>query len=48
MEDFMAELKGLRIWFPWVWKPTKSGKPSKKPIAATGGPTGTTEDWSHT
>ena len=48
MEDFMAELKELRIWFPWVWKPTKSGKPSKKPIAATGGPTGTTEDWSHT
>lgn len=48
MSDFMADLKQQRIWFPWVWKPTKSGKPSKKPIAATGGPTGTSDEWSHT
>lgn len=48
MDDLMAELKQQRIWFCWVWKQTQNGKPSKKPIASTGGPTGTSENWSHT
>jgi primase-polymerase (primpol)-like protein len=48
MDDLIAELKQQRIWFCWVWKQTQNGKPSKKPIASTGGPTGTSENWSHT
>ena len=48
MDDLMTELKQQRIWFCWVGKQTQHGKPSKKPIASTGGPTGTSGNWSHT
>lgn len=48
MEDFMAELKRQRIWFLWQWKSNKTGKPTKVPVSAYGGPTGTSEEWSHT
>ena len=48
MDDLMAELKQQRIWFCWIWKQTQNDKPSKKPIASTGGPTGTSGNWSHT
>ena len=48
MEDFMAELKRQRIWFLWQWKSNKTGKPTKVPVSAHGGPTGTSEEWSHT
>ena len=48
MEDFMAPLKQLRIWCCWIWKQIENGKPSKKLIATTGGPSGTSTNWSHT
>ena len=39
--DAMQELKDMKIWFPWRWEPDKNGRPTKKPFAVTGGPTGT-------
>ncbi len=48
MEDFMAELKQQCIWFHWVWVTKEGGKSTKKPVSAKGGPTGTSEKWSHT
>ena len=48
MEDFMAPLKQLRIWVCWVWKQIENSKPSKKLISSTGGPSGTSGNWSHT
>ena len=48
MEDYMAPLKQLRIWVCWVWKQIENSKPSKKLISSTGGPSGTSGNWSHT
>ena len=48
MEDFMAELKRQPIWFLWQWKSSKTGKQTKVPISAHGGPTGTSAEWAHT
>ena len=48
MEDFMAELKQQPIWFLWQWKSSKTGKQTKVPLSAHGGPTGTSAEWSHT
>lgn len=48
MEDYMAPLKQLRIWCCWIWKQVENSKPSKKLIASTGGPSGTSPNWSHT
>ena len=48
MQDFMAELKSMPIWFHWHWEQDKSGRQTKVPHAAKGGATGTSDDWSHT
>ena len=48
MEDFMAELKQQPIWFLWQWKSNKTGKQTKVPLSAHGGPTGTSAEWAHT
>ena len=48
MEDFMAELKRQPIWFLWQWKSSKTGKQTKVPLSAHGGPTGTSAEWAHT
>ena len=48
MEDYMAPLKQLRIWCCWIWKQVENSKPSKKLISTTGGPSGTSANWSHT
>lgn len=48
MDNFMKELKEMKIWFLWQWKPGKNGKPTKVPISVNGTPTGTTMNWSHT
>ena len=48
MDNFMKELKEMKIWFLWQWTPDKNGKPTKTPISVNGTPTGTTMNWSHT
>lgn len=48
MDNFMKELKEMKIWFLWQWKPGKNGKPTKVPISANGTSTGTSMEWSHT
>lgn len=48
MDDFMKELKEMKIWFLWQWKSGKNGKPTKVPISANGTSTGTSMEWSHT
>lgn len=48
MQDFMAELKAMPIWFHWHWEQDKNGRQTKVPHAARGGATGTSENWSHT
>lgn len=37
----MQELMDRKIWFLWIWSKDKNGNPTKKPIAANGGATGT-------
>ena len=44
----MQELMDMKIWMLWRWATDKNGKPTKKPFAAGGGPTGTDDKWSHT
>lgn len=48
MQDYMAELKTMPIWFHWHWEQDKNGRKTKVPRAASGGATGTSEKWSHT
>ena len=48
MQDFMAELKAMPIWFHWHWEQDKNGRQTKVPHAARGGATGTSEQWAHT
>ena len=48
MQNFMAELKAMPIWFHWHWKQDKNGRQTKVPHASKGGATGTSENWSHT
>ena len=48
MNNFMKELKEMKIWFLWQWKSGKNGKPTKVPISANGTSTGTSSEWSHT
>ncbi len=48
MEDFMAALKAQCVWFLWRWESRKDDKPTKVPFAVNGGPTGTSDKWSHT
>ena len=48
MDNFMKELKEMKIWFLWQWKSGKNGKPTKVPISANGTSTGTSMEWSHT
>jgi len=44
----LQELMDMKIWMLWRWATDKNGKPTKKPFAAGGGPTGTDDKWSHT
>jgi len=48
MGDPMQELKQKKIWMLWRWDVKEDGKRTKVPYAAGGGPSGTTENWSHT
>ena len=44
----MQELMDRKIWFLWIWSKDKNGNPTKKPIAANGGATGTDDAHSGT
>ena len=44
----MQELMDMKIWFLWVWGKDKNGNPTKVPIAANGGKTGTNAAYSNT
>lgn len=44
----MQELMDMKIWFLWVWGKDKNGNPTKVPIAASGGKTGTNTVYSNT
>ena len=44
----MRELMEMRIWILWRWEIKEDGKRTKVPMAAGGGPSGTTDNWSHT
>lgn len=44
----LAELKANKRWFLWNYSPGKSGKVTKVPMSATGGKTGTSEDYRST
>lgn len=48
MANAMQELMDMKIWMLWRWATDQNGKPTKKPFAAGGGPTGTDDKWSHT
>lgn len=48
MANVMQELMDMKIWMLWRWSTDQNGKPTKKPLAAGGGPTGTDDKWSHT
>jgi primase-polymerase (primpol)-like protein len=48
MPDPMLELKQMRIWMLWRWEVKENGERTKVPIAAGGGPSGTTEKWNRT
>ncbi len=48
MANAMHELMDMKIWMLWRWETDKNGKPTKKPFAAKGGPTGTDDKWTHT
>lgn len=48
MANAMQEIKQMRVWFLWRWDTNKNGKPTKVPFAASGGATGTDENWRHT
>ena len=48
MVNAMQELMDMKIWMLWRWATDQNGKPTKKPFAAGGGPTGTDDKWSHT
>ncbi len=48
MSDSMQEIKQMRVWFLWRWDTNENGKPTKVPFAASGGATGTDENWRHT
>jgi putative DNA primase/helicase len=48
MARAMQELMDMKIWMLWRWSTDQNGKPTKKPFAAGGGPTGTDDKWSHT
>lgn len=48
MANAMQELMDMKIWMLWRWAKDQKGKPTKKPFAAGGGPTGTDDNWSHT
>ena len=48
MANAMQELMDMKIWMLWRWATDQKGKPTKKPFAAGGGPTGTDDKWSHT
>nr|DAP89328.1 MAG TPA: dsDNA helicase [Caudoviricetes sp.] len=44
----MQELKQMKIWHLWIWGKGRNGKPTKVPISAHGGETGTDKDHSST
>lgn len=48
MANTMQELMDMRIWMLWKWGTDKNGNPTKEPIAARGGASGTNDKWSHT
>jgi len=48
MASAMQELMDMKIWMLWRWSTNQNGKPTKKPFAAKGGPSGTDDKWSHT